>query len=182
MKVVKPSFKVLNLGRMGDNCTDTSIRGNAYSQMLYEFESSARVCYQSIPDDLYEKPWEDTEKFVRKLIALGHCSVLEMSSFSVRFIADIGVLREVTRHRLCSFLQESTRYCNYSKDKFGGEISVIEPSFATDVQRDIWQQSIELAEYTYLDLVKSGIRPEIARSVLPMCTKSELVMRTNIRE
>ena len=94
-------------------------------QILKHIESCGRVCYKSehkITDDSYLS-------FVRNIVKRGHEAVLEHSSLSVKFVCDRGVSHEIVRHRLASYCQESTRYCNYSKDDFQSEITVIEPSY-----------------------------------------------------
>jgi len=113
-----------------------------------------------------------------------HESVLEHISLSVRFVTDNGILRELTRHRIASFSVESTRYCNYSGDKFGNEISVVCPSAIEpySVERSAWHDACEYAEKYYFKLLKLGAKPEIARSVLPLCTATTIVMTANLRE
>lgn len=148
--------------------------------ILQHIEQCGRVCYKSedkITDD-------SAEKFVRNIILRGHESVLEHAGFSVRFIVDRGVSHELVRHRLASYSQESTRYCNYSGDKFGNEITVIEPCFAkpgTD-SRYYWELACEYAEKTYFRLLDHGCLPQEARSVLPSSLKTEVVMTANLRE
>lgn len=93
--------------------------------ILKRLEECGRVCYKSegkITDD-------SAPKFVAGIIKRGHEAVLEHCSFTVKFICDRGVSHEIVRHRVASYCQESTRYCNYSKDQFGGEITVIEPCY-----------------------------------------------------
>lgn len=103
---------------------------------------------------------------------------------SVCFTCDRGVSHELVRHRKCSFAQESTRYCNYSKNKFGNEITVIEPYFYKDnPQRyEIWKKSCEDAEQAYFDLLSCGSSPQEARSVLPHSTKVDIVMTATEEE
>ncbi|MBP1713240.1 MAG: thymidylate synthase, flavin-dependent [Deltaproteobacteria bacterium] len=97
---------------------------------------------------------------------------------------DRGISHELVRHRLASFSQESTRYANYSKDKFGKEITVIRPYFwdrSSDLY-SVWRQAMEQAEEKYLHLIGLGARPEEARTVLPNSLKTELIMTCNLRE
>ena len=103
---------------------------------------------------------------------------------SVKFICDRGISHEIVRHRPASFCQESTRYCNYSKDGFGGEITVIKPmSFdCSDSSYRIWKRSCENAETAYFDLLNEGCTPQEARSVLPNSLKTEVVMTADMRE
>ena len=103
---------------------------------------------------------------------------------SVKFICDRGVTHEIIRHRPASFCQESTRYCNYSKDGFGGEITVIKPmSFdCSDSPYRIWKRSCENAETAYFDLLDEGCTPQEARDVLPNSLKTELIMTAPLME
>lgn len=114
----------------------------------------------------------------------GHEAVIEHGSLTVRFICDRGVSHEIVRHRLAAFCQESTRYCNYGKEGFGGEITVIRPStFAkTDSTYHIWKRSCEHAEVAYFDLLNEGCTTQEARSVLPNSLKTEVVMTADLRE
>lgn len=112
---------------------------------------------------------------------------------TVRFICDRGVSHELVRHRPCSFAQESTRYCNYSQDKFGEEITVIKPLFFEQWYKDLdnkcetmryglWARSCEQAEKAYFNLLKDGATPQEARSVLPNSLKTEIIMTANETE
>ena len=96
-----------------------------------------------------------------------------------RLTTSIGITRQIIRHRMASFAIESTRYCNYSKDKFGNELTFIEPSQGAN---DDWIEAVKQAEKAYLFLVADGWTAEQAREVLPMCTKSEICMKANLRE
>ena len=118
---------------------------------------------------------------MRKIIKSGHESVLEHASITVRFICDRGVSHEIVRHRLASYSMESTRYCDYSKDKFGGEISVIEPVGGGD-ELALLKSSCSYAETIYQHMISMGVSPQIARAVLPTCLKTELIMTANLRE
>lgn len=99
-----------------------------------------------------------------------------------RIICDRGVSHEIVRHRRASFSQESTRYCNYGKEGFGGEITVIRPStFAkTDSAYRIWKRACENAETAYFDLLNEGCTPQEARSVLQNSLKTEIVMTATL--
>mgnify|MGYP002528520719 CR=1 FL=1 len=118
------------------------------------------------------------------IIKRGHEAVLEHCSFTVKFICDRGVSHEIVRHRMASYCQESTRYCNYGKGKFGEEITVIEPCFWPEGS-DLywaWKNACLISEQCYFSLLKSGATPQEARSVLPNSLKTEVVMTANIRE
>lgn len=171
------------------------------SDIAKYIERAGRVCYKSedkITDD-------SAVNFCRRLIASGHESVLEHQSFTVKFITDRGVSHELVRHRIASFSQESTRYCNYSKDKFGNELTFIEPCWLEDYNYDgntynqLFRDSLRLVEAHYLDLLKkwedkipdkrykTGFRnnpwtPQQVRAVLPNALKTEIVVTANLRE
>lgn len=141
-------------------------------------ELSGRTCYKS--EDKMTP--ESAVKFVKKIKSLQHLSVLEHASASFKFVCDRGVTHEMVRHRLASYSQESTRYCNYSKSKFGGEMKVIEPPFKNKKSLIVWLDIIARVEYSYMRLLELGEPPQMARSVLTNCLKSEIVMTCNFRE
>ena len=136
MKCIKPSYEIL---------TDISPYGTLE---LEEIERAARVCYKS--EDKYEDQGESAKKLIRKLIGNGHEAMLEHSSLSVKFICDRGVSHELVRHRMASFAQESTRYCNYSKDKFGHEITVIIPPWINEKYLPKDDEAVELTKMLLL--------------------------------
>lgn len=128
-------------------------------------EQAGRTCYKS-----ENKITSDSaEKFIRNLLKRGHEAVIEHGSVTLRITCDRGVSHEIVRHRLAAYCQESTRYCNYSKDGFGGEITVIKPSWCSegDPGWDIWKDACHCAEEAYFDLLTFGQSPQEARSVLP---------------
>lgn len=150
------------------------------SEILKHIEKCGRVCYKS-----EDKITEDSAQiFCKNIIKRGHEAVLEHYSFTVKFIVDRGVSHEIVRHRLASYCQESTRYCNYSKDKFGTEITVIKPCFLDkeDKKYSIWINSMKNAEQSYFKAINEGATPQEARSVLPNSLKTEVVMTANLRE
>jgi thymidylate synthase (FAD) len=143
-------------------------------------EEAGRTCYKS-EDKITDK---SAGAFVTRLVLSGHHAMLEHASASFRIVTDRGISHEIVRHRLASYAQESTRYCNYGKEKFGNEITVIKPPGVsvlkyTDVR---WHNAMLDAEKAYFALLHSGLLPEIARSVLPTCLKTEIVMTANLRE
>lgn len=102
-----------------------------------------------------------------------------------RFICDRGVSHEMVRHRPASFAQESTRYCNYSKDKFGNEITCVKPAFYdswSDEAKTVYENSLKLAEQNYFMLLDKGLTPQQARGVLPTDLKTEIFMTANLKE
>lgn len=141
-------------------------------------EQAGRTCYKS------EKRITpgSAEKFVQMILEMGHETVLEHASASVRFITNRGVTHELVRHRLASFSQESTRYV-----KYGDEIEFIKPVWWDDVnyskvRKQIWIDAMENAEKAYHAALKAGDKPEQAREVLPNATKVEIVVTANLRE
>lgn len=110
---------------------------------------------------------------------------------SVLFTVDRGVTHELVRMRDCSFAQESTRYCNYSKDKFDREITFVTPCFYLDSNGDIdiynssyltWKSAMKDAEDHYFELINNGAKPQEARNVLPTSVKSDIVVTANLQE
>ena len=145
---------------------------------LKVIEAAGRTCYRS--EDRINP--ETAEVFVRGIIKRGHESVIEHASASFRIVTDRGISHEIVRHRLASFSMESTRYCNYGQEKFGGEISVIEPPSLDPEARVAWVNACEAAEKAYFLMLKTGTPPQLARAVLPTCLRTELVMTATFRE
>lgn len=169
MKVIQQSYEIL---------TDLS---NAKEDILKPIERAARICYKS-ENHITEDSCLTLSKF---LIDRGHEAAIEHSQLSVKFTVDRGISHELVRHRLASFCQSSTRYCNYSKDKFGNEITVIAPEDALmplSKEYEIWFNSCKQSERAYFDLLECGVKPEIARNVLPTSLMTEIVVTANIRE
>lgn len=171
MKIIKPDVQFI-----------TPVNG---ATILKRLEQCGRVCYKS--EDKITEGF--AEKFIAGIIKRGHEAVLEHCSFTVKFICDRGVSHEIVRHRMASYCQESTRYCNYGKGKFGEEITVIEPCFFNDSHSDQdnenylkWEAAMKDAEAWYMELLQNGATPQEARSVLPNSLKTEVVMTANIRE
>lgn len=169
MELVRPSFTIMNFPR------DLSI-----------LESAGRTCYKS-DSELTD---ESSRKFARMLLTRGHESVIEHLSITVRIVCDRGVTHEIVRHRLASYSQESTRYCNYK----GGVSFIIPPWSAVEPgtydhspvglkDGDLtWFNAMLQAEGAYMDLIEDGWKPQMARSVLPNSLKTEIVMTANLRE
>lgn len=157
----------------------TQINGD---EIIKHIERCGRTCYKS-EDKI---TGESAIKFVKGILKSGHLSVIEHFNITVKFICDRGVTHEIVRHRLASYSQESTRYCNYSSDKFNGELTFIEPCFFEkspyDRNMELWKQAMQSAEQYYLEMISEGARPEQARSVLPNSLKTEIVMTANLRE
>ena len=162
MRIIEPSFEIM-----------TPIDGKAVMEHL---EQCGRICYKSEP--------KDTANFISAIIMRGHESVLEHFSFTVKFIVDRGVSHELVRHRLASFSQESTRYCNYAKERFNSEITVVKPCFFKEgtYAYDKWKETCLLAENAYFELMNEGYMPQEARSVLLNSLKTEVMVTANLRE
>lgn len=104
---------------------------------------------------------------------------------SFHFICDRGVTHEMVRHRPASYAQESTRFCNYSTDKFGKSVTFIKPSTFdkwSDVAKAFFYGSIIEAEKNYLGMIEAGCTPQEARAVLPNALKTEIIMTANCEE
>lgn len=166
MKIIKPSYEIM-----------TPINREA---ILKNIELAGRTCYKS-EDKITE---DSASKFVRMLVKNGHEAMIEHQAITVKFVCDRGVSHEIVRHRIASFAQESTRYCNYSNDKFGSEITVIEPFFFDEDSEEykVWWACCATAEVDYLRLLRLGRSPQEARSVLPNSLKTEIVVTMNVRE
>lgn len=190
MRIIKPSYEILRL-----NPEDIQV-----------IEEAARTCYKS------EQAMKEgsAEKLISFLLDRGHEAMIEHAGMTVKFIVDRGISHEIVRHRMCSFAQESTRYCNYSNDKFGRQITVIDPCFFKDIpdarkagimdfldgvikelpiemtDRDRafadWYVACENAESAYFNMLDEGCTPQEARSVLPNSLKTEVVVTANFRE
>lgn len=152
-------------------------------RMMRTIERAGRTCYKS-EHNISEG---SAEKFIANIIKRGHESVIEHEKITVRFICDRGVTHEMVRHRLASYSQESTRYCNYANDKFGNELTFIKPCFWDEntkegkTKMELWKKSMQNIENEYNELISLGARPEEARSILPNSLKTEIVVTMNLR-
>lgn len=163
-----------------------------YAVVLDTIERVGRTCYKS-EDKMTEFSAED---FVRRLIKRGHEAMIEHGSVTLRFINDRGISHEEVRHRIASFGQESTRYCNYSKDKFDGEVTYIDIERGMELDATVsklpyevklaiiheWMVACLDAERHYMRMLELGATPQIARSVLNNSTKTEICITMNFRE
>ena len=149
-------------------------------QALAVIERAGRTCYKS-EDKIQEG---SAGEFIQRIVRSGHESVIEHGSATVRFVCDRGVSHELVRHRLAAYSQESTRYANYAKERFGSEISVIRPSFWSEESKEyaLWKEAMLQCEKTYMELLNQGATPQQARAVLPNSLKTEVVMTANFRE
>lgn len=166
MKIINPSFEILD-----------KISG---IDLLKKIELCGRVCYKS-EDKITE---DSAAKFVANILKSGHESVIEHEKISVRVVCDRGVTHEMVRHRIASYSQESTRYCNYFQDKFGSELTVIKPLFWEESSEEykIWFEIMQSIENSYNKMIAMGAKPQEARSILPNSLKTEIVVSMNLRE
>ncbi len=173
MNIIEPSVEIIDM--------------QDYSDILRKIERVGRVCYKS-ERSITEN---SAEQFVKNIISNGHESVIEHELVTVKIICDRGVTHEIVRHRIASYSQESTRYCNYSNDSFNNRITVIDiaSGFKYDLNNeidakkyDIWTRAMESAEKYYFELLKLGAAPQEARSVLPNSLKTEIIVSMNLRE
>ena len=163
-----------------------------YAVVLDTIEKVGRTCYKS--EHLITE--DSAEGFVRRLIQRGHEAMIEHASVTLRFFNDRGISHEEVRHRIASFAQESTRYCNYSKDKFDGEVTYIDLTQGMELDSTVreldystklaiyheWMKACLDAEDHYMKMLSLGATPQIARSVLNNSTKTEICITMNFRE
>ena len=149
-------------------------------KIMKNIERACRTCYRSeglITDTSYKG-------LIKGCINRGHESVIEHEKITVRITADIGTYKDLTRHRLASFSVESTRYCNYGKDKFNNEIKIIKPCLiveGTNIYTD-WYSAMQHMESFYMRMVDNGAKPDQLRMILPHSTAAQYTMTANIRE
>ena len=184
MRVIDQSYEVKLLAPFG--------------QQMSLIEDCGRVAYAS-EDSIAEG---SSAQFVKMIRGKNHGAVLEHSMMTVKFTTDRGVSHELVRHRLASFTQESTRYCNYSKDKFAGQVTFIRPSWVSEAvlggwgpgtehpepieglskADSTWFSTVAMTEIMYLGLLRDGWKPQQARSVLPNSLKTKIAVTANFRE
>lgn len=174
MRLLKPLSEILHIN----------------TEALQLIEYAGRTCYKS--EDKISQT--SAPQFAKMILERGHESVIEHASATVRFVCDRGVSHEIVRHRLASYSQESTRYCDYQ----GGHVAFVIPPWCADIEPGTyvlmdkpmscsveslgWFAAMEGAEEYYKNLRARGWRPEQARSVLPNSLKTEIVMTANLRE
>ena len=166
MKIIEPSVELV------DDFDAVAV--------MKKIERAGRVCYKSEANIKADS----AEKFIRNIIKRGHESVIEHATVSFKIICDRGVTHELVRHRLASYSQESSRFCDYSAGKFGGELTFIRPCFWSDDDENFqrWLSTMELVEKNYLAMRAAGAKPEEARSILPNSLKTEIFVTMNLRE
>jgi thymidylate synthase (FAD) len=162
MRIIEPRVKIL-----------TSLNSE---KVLKFIEFCGRVCYKS-EDKISLNSYK---KFIENILIRGHESVLEHFTMSVKFICDRATSHEIVRHRIASYSQESTRYCNYSNSEL---VFVIPSMFRKNTHEyRIWLDSCNQCEISYNNMIKFGSTPEKARCVLNNSLKTELIMTANLRE
>lgn len=148
-------------------------------QIMQNLERACRTCYRSedkITDESYKT-------LLKNCINRGHESILEHEKITIRMICDIGVYKDLTRHRHASFSIESTRYCNYGKDKFDNELKFIKPCNIEPGQiYAFWMNEMQNIEHTYQEMSRRGCTPDQMRMILPHSTAATVTMTANIRE
>lgn len=178
IEVVRSAFEIIE---------DTS-----YEKMLDKIETAYRICYKS-------EKGKDSEKFIRSKIDMEHESPLEHSVITAIMLTNRGVSHELVRHRIASYSQESTRYCNYNKDKFGNSIRIIKPSWTSEEVLGVWSSESEINKIgvndaekrwlkgcinsaeCYFDLLNMGLTAQNARGVLNNDLATSIVVTLNIR-
>ena len=166
MKIVEPSIKPVS-----------KIDGN---EALKVIQRCAKTCYKSYSD---KDDIESAKKLVRMLIASGHHSMLENYIITMNYVSNIAAYKDLTRHRLSSFSVESSRFCNYDKDKFGNEIKFLCPVEIQNVgQYAQWVVAMQDAEDNYMKLAKMGAKPDQLSLLLPQSTAAEFNLTANLRE
>ena len=149
-------------------------------KILKRIERACRTCYRS--EDLIT---EDSYKnLIKNCLTRGHESILEHEKVSVRMICDVGAYKDLTRHRIASFSIESTRYCNYGKDKFDNQIKILKPVHIEEGSEiyEVWKKSMEEMEKYYMEMAALDAKPDQLRMLLPHSTAAEVNMTANIRE
>ena len=164
MKIIKPLIEVEDYDGI---------------KIMKNIERACRTCYRSegmITDDSYKR-------LLTNCLNRGHESVLEHEKITVRMTCDIGVYKDLTRHRFGSFSIESTRYCNYGKDKFDNEIKFIDPCNMDEKELfNEWYSACTEIEQRYLKMAELGATPDQMRMILPHSTAAQVTMTCNIRE
>lgn len=178
MKMLAPKFEII-----------THIDG---MQILKNIESIGRTCYKS-EDKITDN---SCIGFVQRLMQRHHEAMIEHINVSVRVFCDRGVSHEIVRHRIASYAQESTRYCNYRQEKYGGDVTYIDIRGGMEMDSQVgtlpiekfnaiyaeWMRACQDAEVHYIRMIELGATPQVARSVLNNSTKTEIVITMNLRE
>lgn len=149
-------------------------------EIMRKIERACRICYRS-EDKITDTSYKN---LLKNCINRGHESVLEHEKISVKLVGDIGTYKDLTRHRIASFSVESTRYCNYGKDKFGNELKFMRPVHIEEGTKEyrIWEECMKNVEKAYIEMSSLGALPDQLRMLLPHSTAAEYALTANIRE
>ncbi len=167
MKIVKPSVKVLS-----------KLDGKEALTMI---QRCAKTCYKSYKDS---DDIESAKRIVKMLLDSGHHSMLENYMITMNYVSNVAAYKDLTRMRLCSFSVESTRYVNFSKDKFGNEIKFLDP-IEIDHNSEayqIWLKTMQEIETSYMKMAELSCKPDELSLVLPHSTAAEFNISANLRE
>lgn len=161
MKIIEPSAEILNVS--GD---------------LKTIELAARTCYKS-EDRITDG---SAERLVGTLVDRGHFAMLEFVDVTVRFITDRGIANEIVRHRIASYAQESTRYVNYNKKGMEFVLPLSVKESKDPLSMHLFEEVCDLAEKNYnYYVIYTDLKSQDARAILPLCLKTEIIMKTNLR-
>lgn len=166
VKIVEPSAEII-----------TPLDGDA---ILKHLELCARNCYKS-----EDKITHDSAvKMIKKLLELGHEAMIEHFNVTIKMTCDLGVYKDITRHRHVSYAIESTRYCNYSKGKYGSELTMIAPCNIEKgtPEYKLWLETMETIEKNYNAMAALGCKADQLRMLLPHSIKADVIMTANLRE
>jgi len=189
MNIVKPYAKILNIDKYGNHHDTNAFTRFDGMALLRKIEWCGRVSHRS--EDVMEYPKDfmsttvqevdeqRTLKFIQSVV-LGHgdWSITEHASITCDFLVDRGITHEIVRHRHFSYTQESTRFVNYEKKMAP---SFIQPDLFSEGEIQVWKGVISNAEFAYKNLIDSGVKPQIARSVFPNALASRIIMTGNLR-
>ena len=168
VKLIEPSVEIVS-----------DIDGD---KILKQIERCARNCYKS--EGNISEDTSSAVKMISKLIELNHTAMIEFADIVVNLHCDVGVYKDLTRHRHCSFSIESTRYCNYSKGKFGNELTFIKPCNMDETKGiyHTWLRTMKDVENAYMQMAELGELPDQLRMILPHSTAASVMMKAKIRE
>lgn len=183
MEIVQPYARIIN--PFEDNLQDLDkefLSLNRYLELqILHCEYCARVSHRS-EDRITHGSALKLLQFI--VMNKGDFSVIEHGGFSVEFLVDRGITHEIVRHRLFSYTQESTRFVNYEKKmppKFIEPYDSSDEGYVPQSTEILWHEAIDTAEEKYRELVRTGVPPQIARSVFPNALASKIVMTGNFR-
>lgn len=169
VKIIEPSVEIM------DDIDVVKIKKN--------IEKAARNCYKS--EDKITDDCSSADKIITMLLSKHHEAMIEFSgNITVKMTVDIGAQRDLSRHRHISMACESTRYCGYNKDKFGGELTMIKPSNIEENtgMYHTWLSTMNVIEKQYMMMAELGAKPDQMRLILPLSTACTFFISCNIRE